>query len=223
MKQVYSSVYSSFCILSFSALLFLQCDAQPVPASLKNQPRVGGNCEGCEIMYIDIPPNIHSTDTSAGWWEAGKKLLVKGKVLKQDGKTPAPGVIVYYYQTDDAGVYSPRPGMNEKARRHGHIRGWVRSDKDGHYSIYTIRPMHYPNERFAAHIHVFIKEPDIANEYYIDELVFDDDQYLTAEERRRLPQRGGSGIMRTVEQNGLLVASHNIICGLNIPNYPVKK
>src|SRR5690606_25906045 len=115
--------------------------AQPAFVPAVNQPWVGGPCEGCEIMYIDMPSEIFSRDTSSGWWEAGKKLLVTGTVFRKDGKTPAPGVILYYYQTDDSGVYSPRSGMNEKARRHGHIRGWVKSGSNGEYSIYTIRPM----------------------------------------------------------------------------------
>jgi len=155
---------------------------------------VGGGCDGCEIMYVGIPTNISSVDTSAGWTEKGQKLLVTGIVYKIDGKTPAPNVIIYYWQTDNNGYYSPKPEMDEKAKRHGHIRGWVKSDEQGNYSIYTVRPAPYPTENIPAHIHTSIKEPDIANEYYIDEFVFDDDKLLTGEKRKALENRGGSGI-----------------------------
>ena len=45
---------------------------------------VGGGCDGCELMYIDIPTNISSVDTSAGWAEKGQKLLVTGTIFKHD-------------------------------------------------------------------------------------------------------------------------------------------
>ncbi len=82
---------------------------------------VGGGCDGCEIMYVGMPNHINSVDTSDGWYESGQKLLVTGIVHKLDGKTPAPNVIIYYWQTDNNGYYSPKDGMDEQARRHGHI------------------------------------------------------------------------------------------------------
>ncbi|MCE7063844.1 hypothetical protein [Dyadobacter sp. CY326] len=87
-------------------------------------------------------------------------------------------------------------------------------------AIYTIKPGAYPNEFIPAHIHTSIKEPGIANEYYIDEFVFDDDPLLTTAERKKLERRGGSGILRLQEQSGIQVAEHDIVLGLNVPNYP---
>jgi protocatechuate 3,4-dioxygenase, beta subunit len=181
---------------------------------------VGGGCDGCELMYVGMPTNIKSVDTSEGWTEKGQKLLVTGIVYKLDGKTPAPNVIIYYWQTDNNGYYSPKDGMDEKARRHGHLRGWVRTDDNGKYSIYTIKPAPYPNENIPAHIHTSIKEPNIQNEYYIDEFIFDDDKLLTSAKRKALENRGGSGILRVLISGDLQIAEHNIILGLNIPNYP---
>jgi len=181
---------------------------------------VGGGCDGCEIMYVGMPANIKSVDTSAGWAEKGQKLLVTGTVFKLGGKTPAPNVVIYYWQTDNNGYYSPKQGLHEKAKRHGHIRGWVKTDENGKYSINTIKPAPYPHENIPAHIHTSIKEPNIDNEYYIDEFVFDDDKYLTGEKRKALENRGGSGILRVLPSGDLQIAEHNIILGLNIPNYP---
>jgi len=192
---------------------------QPNLSTTKNK-LVGGGCDGCEIMFVGMPTNIKSVDTSVGWTENGQKLLVTGTAFKIDGKTPAPNVIIYYWQTDNKGYYSPKNGMDEKAKRHGHIRGWVKTDENGKYSIYTIRPAPYPNENISAHIHTSIKEPNINNEYYIDEFVFDDDKLLTGTKRKALENRGGSGILRVLISGDLQIAEHNIILGLNIPNYP---
>ena len=48
----------------------------------------------------------------------------------------------------------------------------------GKYTIRTIRPSPYPNDILPAHIHLSIKEPDVAHEYYTDEINFDDDKLL---------------------------------------------
>ncbi len=183
-------------------------------------PLVGGGCDGCELMFVGMPANITFTDTSAGWTETGQKLRVTGVIYERDGRTPAADVVVYYWQTDSNGTYSPSSGMDERAKRHGHIRGWVKTDASGKYSIQTIRPAPYPNAAIPAHIHVSIKEPRIENEYYIDELVFDDDPLLTTPRRKALENRGGSGILRLFTAGDVQVAEHDIILGLNIPNYP---
>ena len=98
----------------------------------------------------------------------------------------------------------------------------LKSNENGKYSIYTVRPGPYPNTDFEAHIHPAIKEPNIDKEYYIDEFVFDDDTLLTGEKRKKLENRGGSGILRVFEKGDLQIAEHNIILGLHIPNYPEK-
>lgn len=188
-----------------------------------SQKIIGGGCDGCELMYIGMPDAISATDTSAGWYEQGQKLVVTGTVYRLDGKTPAPGVIIYYWQTDNDGYYSPREGMDERVKRHGHIRGWVKTDTRGQYILRTIRPAPYPGEALPAHIHLSVKEPQLPNEYYTDEINFDDDKLLIPH-FKKYPQenRGGSGVVRVLLQDSLQIAEHDIILGLNIPNYPEK-
>lgn len=186
----------------------------------RNTAPVGGGCDGCELMFIGMPSVINSVDSSPGWNEKGQRLLISGKAVKADGVTAAPDVIVYYWQTDNNGYYSPRPGMDERTKRHGHIRGWMKTDANGNFSLYTIRPAPYPGEDMPAHIHLSIKEPDISNEYYVDELVFDDDVLLTAAKRSKLENRGGTGILKTRLEDGLQMASYKVLLGLNIPGYP---
>lgn len=211
------------------SLFFGACQGQSsrpasgkAPAGFRNTAPVGGGCDGCELMYIGMPAVIHAVDTSPGWKEKGQPLLVSGKVFKADGLTPAPGVIIYYWQTDNNGYYSSRPGMDERAKRHGHIRGWMKTDTNGNFFLYTIRPAPYPGEDMPAHIHLSIKEPDISNEYYVDDLVFEDDRFLTAEKRSGLEDRGGSGILKTTTDGGLQVAAYKLVLGLNIPGYPAR-
>lgn len=214
------------CLLALAASFLLSCKGQSSSGAANQGGKdgiVGGPFENGEFMYIGMPENIGSVDSSAGWKQNGQKLLITGTIYKQDGKTPAPGVILYYYHTDIKGVYADKAGLDRRVVRHGYIRGWVKSDANGKYAIYTVRPAPYPGRNFEAHIHPSIKEPGIDKEYYIDEFVFDDDTLLTGEKRKKLPNRGGSGILRLFKKGDLHIAEHNIILGLNIPNYPGKE
>lgn len=213
------------CKVLFLCFLFVGCNGQiPEKSSQENNKVVGGGCDGCELMYIGLPKGIPSIDTSPGWNEKGQKLIITGTVFLLDGKTPAPDIIIYYWQTDNNGYYSPKPGMNEKAKRHGHIRGWVKTDSSGKYTIRTIRPAPYPNDVLPAHIHLSIKEPNLSNEYYVDEINFDDDKLLINYFKKYPPEkRGGSGVVRVLLKDSLQIAEHNIILGLNVPNYPRKR
>lgn len=208
--------------LLFLVVLVTSCNGQTNPVSQNNTNKmVGGGCDGCELMYIGMPKQIPSTSTSPGWNEKGQKLILTGTVFQIDRKTPAPNVIIYYWQTDAQGYYSPSKGLDERAKRHGHIRGWVKTDQNGNYTIKTIRPAPYPNESLPAHIHLSIKEPDIAQEYYTDEINFRDDKLLIPH-FKKYPQekRGGNAVVETRLKDGIQLAKHTIILGLNIPNYP---
>ena len=185
---------------------------------------VGGPCEGCEAIFESPVPfeALNEVDTLPTFGEQGPKLVVSGTVYKSDGKTPAPGVVLYVYHTDQSGQY--RKTGNEKgwATRHGSIRGWVKTNEQGAYRFYTIRPAAYSKTGPPAHIHVTVKEPD-KNEYYIDDFLFDDDPFLQAEERQRQRNRGGNGILKLEEKNGIFYGTRNIILGKNITDYPTGK
>ncbi|MPR32924.1 dioxygenase family protein [Salmonirosea aquatica] len=208
----------------FSFLLlavFISCESRSQQQKSSASPKelIGGGCDGCEIMYIGMPIRMNSTDTSVGWRGTRTKLLVTGTVYQVDGRTPAPNVIVYYWQTDDQGYYSKNSMLTGEAVRHGARRGWMQTGADGKYALYTNRPAPYPGRDIPAHIHLSIKEPNLPNEYYVDELVFDDDPLLTTAKRKALENRGGSGVLRPREENGIQVARHDIILGLHIPHY----
>lgn len=180
---------------------------------------IGGGCDGCEGIYEGMPQELSWQTAVASASEPGEKLEMSGTVYQANGKTPALNVILYVYHTDARGYYSPALNATGLARRHGHLRGWMRTNARGEYKFTTIKPAPYPNADNPAHIHPIFKEPD-KNEYYIDEYVFDDDLLLTQEKRSQLENRGGSGIVHLIKRgDGTLTGKRNIILGLGIPNY----
>ena len=200
----------------------IKTDNKQSEARTGKKKLVGGGCDGCELMYVGMPKVISSEDTSIGWTEERQKLIVTGTVFQLDGKTPAPNIIIYYWHTDDKGLYSPNKQTPEQAKEHGRLRGWVKSDMNGHYSIKTSRPASYPNQDIAQHIHLSIKEPNIENEYYAD-LYFDDDPlYLKHKKKYGKLDRAGTEILRILLDDKIQVAEHDIVLGLNIPNYPTQ-
>lgn len=184
--------------------------------------------QSADFEYYDISKAISATDTSPGWDQTGQKILLTGIVYQDDGETPAPGVLLYYYHTNTEGKYLHKPGEkrsmppNKLGQTHGYIRGWVRTGTDGKYYIYTVRPGTYPTKDEPDHVHITVKEPNDLKEYYIDDFVFDDDKLLTSSKRQKMENRCGSGVLRMVQNGNLQIGERNLILGLNIPNYPKK-
>ena len=204
-------------VLLFFAFAIIQLSGSAQSAK-KTDRVVGSACEGCEMMFEGMPQNLSWQTTIAGPDEPGEQLIMSGTIFKKDGKTPAPHVILYLYHTDNKGLYSPAPRQTQ-AKRHGHLRGWVKSDAQGRYEFKTIRPASYPNSNNPQHIHPIIKEPGVSL-YWIDEYLFSDDPLLSESEKSNQEKRGGSGIISLKKnEKGVWVGKRDIILGMNIPGY----
>ena len=209
-------------LISFIALLAANSSCgQANNRTNTKGPHVGGRCEGCEAIYESPVPfnKLSWIDTLPDFNEPGPRMMISGVIYKADGKTPAKNVILYIYHTDQQGNYSTKGNEKGWGKRHGYIRGWMKTNEKGEYKFYTLRPASYPNSTAVQHIHPTVKEPDL-NEYWIDEFIFDDDPFLKPAERSKLPNHGGSGIITLRNVNGILVGERNIILGKNIPDYP---
>ena len=197
------------------SLVLTSCQSQ---TRSDNNKKVGGPCEGCEAIYEYGEKRLTPIDTLPLFQQNEPKLKISGVVFKEDRKTPADNVIVYIYHTNRNGIYQTKGDEKGWARRHGFIRGWTKTGDDGKYTFYTFRPAGYPGRSDPEHIHVTVKEPD-KNEYYIDDILFDDDPRLTKKEREARENRGGPGIVKPVKNGSVFGVSRDIILGMNIPGY----
>ena len=186
----------------------------------KNTSRlVGGPCEGCEAILEYGDRRLLSVDTLPDFNDPGTRIKVIGTIYQNDGKTPVKDVILYVYHTDQKGIYATKGGETGWAKRHGYLRGWVKTDTDGKYTFYTLKPGIYPNRSSPAHIHVTIMEPN-GKYYWLGSYHFEGDPLLTKKEIAPESPRGGSSGLLTLRKEGmLLVGQRDIILGKNVSDY----
>jgi protocatechuate 3,4-dioxygenase beta subunit len=177
----------------------------------RREPVLGGPCEGCEWVFDDLPAKLGSHARIAPPGEPGDNMVIEGAVVMPRG-SPAAGVIVYAYHTDRTGIYPPA------RNRHGRLRGWALTDERGGYRFDTIRPAAYPGRQVAEHVHMHVIEPGVGT-YYIDNLLFEDDELLSAADRDS-PGRGGKGLAAPLRRRGTWWIRRDITLGRNIRGYP---
>ena len=164
------------------------CEAQDISARSNLY-----QCEGCDGVFERKYATLRSTSTMATSAELGERLIAKGRVFAIDGITPVAGVVIYAYQTNHEGLYANGSSETEWSRRHGRLRGWLKTDGAGAYLFKTIKPAPYPNNTMPAHIHFTILEEG-KPPYWIDDIVFDGEFGVTDAYRQGMVNQGGDGI-----------------------------
>lgn len=142
---------------------------------------------GAEGMgAIEAPANVSSKTILFKEADKGEKMVIWGTVFQPDGKTPALNTLIYLYHTDIEGYYGRKSGEH----KHGRYRGWMLTDELGRYSFQTIKPAPYPENRFAAHIHMTVTSQTL-KEDWIDSILFEGDSLISAKERLEAGRKGG--------------------------------
>lgn len=166
------------------------------PSAFQNATR-----NGLVMIHRPTPRDLSRTTTIVTDAEPGERLVVEGRVFTPDGRTPAPGVIVYAYNTDAQGYYGEN--HTEYPPR---MYGWMRTDASGRFELRTIHPGRYPGMHVPSHVHIELWGGGYPLQW-TDDLRFAGDSYLTvdmiaADERlgefRRIQPltRGPDGVWR---------------------------
>lgn len=168
-------------------------------------------CEGCEgSLERDAAALDWQTQISTPI-EAGETFVFEGVVYQANGKTPAPNVVLYAYHTNADGLYANGSNESTWSRRHGRLRGWVKTGADGRYRFQSIKPAPYPNDILPAHVHITVMEPE-RQPYWIDDIVFDGEFGVTEKYRRSMVNKGGNGIVKSSRSaDGIWEVTRDII------------
>lgn len=205
----------SFILLS-TACGSAEIESEQPPQSTPNYRLIGGACEGCEAIFEYGNRRLQPSDTLVDFHGEGEKIKVTGTIYQVDGTTPAKDVILYVYHTNDSGIYPTKGNETGWAKRHGYIRGWMKTNTDGKYAFFTRKPGVYPSRSQAAHIHPIVLEPNGAY-YWLGSYYFAGDTLLNNEQINPENPRGGySGVLNLQNKNGLLVGTRDIILRKNL-------
>lgn len=120
------------------------------------------------------PPDTTWVTTIVPEGEPGDRLVVSGRVFAPDGQRTAAGVIVYAYNTDKNGYYSPDGKVG-----HPRLKGYMKTDADGRFELHTIVPGRYPGMHIPAHVHFNLWGAGYPVQW-TEELRFAGDSFLTA-------------------------------------------
>lgn len=150
-----------------------------------------------EAAQRERPSQLSSTARIAPETEPGTPLVVHGRAFAADGTTPLAGAIIFAYHTDAGGLYDRREAGPHSWR----LKGWAKTDADGRFEFRTMRPGPYPGSRNPAHIHVTLFTPD-GRRYHAGGMLFEDDAFVTAEDREATRRGAMFGPVRAVRRQG---------------------
>jgi protocatechuate 3,4-dioxygenase beta subunit len=151
---------------------------------------------------------LSATDSIPDFESKEQKLKITGTIYKSDGVTPAEGIILYIEQADEDGNFDLRE-KNDK--RYAHHRGWVKTDADGRYTIYTFIPGNDRRFNQLSQLFPAIKEPSKPN-YNLESFLFDSDLMLTKLCRKKIAKKGDpTRILKPINKDGLLIVEKNIV------------
>jgi len=164
-------------------------------------------------FYNYSEDQLSNTATIPGFETQANKLKITGTIYQSDGVTPAKGVILFIEQADENGDYQIKTENNKRYMQH---RGWVKTNANGQYTLYTFvpgaatDPITFPRRKGLKKIYPIIKETGKA-EYDADAFLFDDDPLLTKTCRKRLARKGVDSILKPEKQGDMLVATRDIV------------
>jgi protocatechuate 3,4-dioxygenase beta subunit len=141
------------------------------------------------------PADTKWTATTVPASEPGDPLVVSGRVFAPDGQHTVAGVIVYAYNTDKDGYYSPDGKVG-----HPRLKGYMKTDAEGRFELRTIRPGRYPGMHIPAHVHFNLWGAGYPAQW-TEELRFGGDSYLTEAMKSESEARGKFATIRPLSRD----------------------
>ncbi|MFD2550892.1 hypothetical protein ACFSQP_03590 [Bizionia sediminis] len=203
------------CVLFFTVLGLFTSNvwAQSTVEKSKYCEDVVKHLKSTDVFYDFKHTTLKSEDTITDFLKQSNKLKISGTVFKADGVTPAENIILFFQQANSEGYYTLIADTNGEHLQH---RAWVKTDNNGRYTIYTFmpgatnKPLTYPHEPQAIHMHVAIKEPG-KTPYNIPSFLFNTDPNLTTSCIKRLTRKDADAVLQVTQGVSILETTKNIV------------
>ena len=166
-------------------------------------------------IYDYSESHLNNTDTIPDFDSKPNQLKISGIIYQSDGKTPAKDVILYVFQADENGDFEMK--RDEHRKRYVHHQGWIKTDADGRYTLYTFMPGKYLYAKELKKIHRVIKEPG-KPEYEINSFFFNDDP-LIPELTLACRAQAVPSMLRLEKEGDMLVATKDIKLNKSIKDF----
>lgn len=178
-------------VIILAGIVFLyfriQSSENPQTNSQNTQQNNQAAVQDCIPTFADgggpyYQPNSPSRENLAPDTATGSALIVSGKVLQNDCKTPVANAVVDIWQANESGSYEDE-----------WYRGQIRTDDDGNYKFQTVMPSGYGSGTGfrPPHIHfkVFVNGAAIiTSQMFFPEVIgrrgFDEAYVMEVEERQ---------------------------------------
>ena len=174
--------------------------------------KIPSNYKKRHAIYDYSETELSNTDTIPDF--NSNKLKITGIIYQEDGVTPAKDVILYVCQPDENGDYDLK--KDELKKRYVNHRGWVKTNDDGRYTLYTFIPGKYERSKELKQIHRVIKEPG-KPEYEISSFFFNNDP-LIPELTLACRAKAVQSMLRLDKEGDMFVAEKNIKLSKDIVN-----
>jgi protocatechuate 3,4-dioxygenase beta subunit len=127
------------------------CDGSREPVILPMDEALATQLETHETLSED------SRLVLAGEQEPGRRLKILGQLVRAESGEPLADWTIQLFQADSEGSYDEsQPGVESTAR----IRGSVRTDPGGRFTISTVMPGDYGSTKLNRHIHISVPGAD---------------------------------------------------------------
>jgi catechol 1,2-dioxygenase len=138
----------------------------------------------------------------------GKPIVLKGTILKEDGKTPVPNALVEIWHCDEKEVY-------DNASDDYRYRGGQRTGKNGQYTFLSILPVPYKasaddeSSWRPSHIHMRVSVP--GQQDLITQIYFKGGKYVETDRWASAPQATNRLLEVSEAKNGESEIIFNVV------------
>lgn len=120
--------------------------------------------------------------------ETGDRMIIRGQLVSREG-VPVTGAKMYFFHTDDEGLYAPEYPRAGHGTHNPWLFAYVITDATGQFEVQTVRPNSYPGYRNLRHVHFEIDHPGCRqnSQFYLDEDPVPNDEQIRNARARNFP------------------------------------